>query len=237
MLSCAVKLCPAGKATLTRYLTNSRPPAVVMRPLVYERPFAFAMPSMAQPLPEPPLVVNPLLAKPLIAKPFIANPFVAKPFVAKPLVVNPFIAKPLVVNPFAVKPLVANPLMAKPLLANPLVAKPFSDATAEVSPPTSSICSEQPTIPTIAPNERPTVSPNLIVRFAEAFMFVFPFSVAQPTARVPLALRRPIARGLLLSQGFDSPTCKNQSSNRANSFLNATNVFSGTWQGGWGSRC
>src|SRR6266496_2628690 len=188
------------------YFTTSRPACVVIRPLVFER-----------------CDTRPSIEKPFNVKPLLVKPFVVKPLTAKPFAVKPFMAKPLVVKPFAVKPFEVKPLMVKPFKANP-----FSDSTAALSALTSSICSAQPTIPTMAPKESPTVNPSLIVRLVEAFIPLSPFSVAQPTPGVPLALRRPIARVLLLSQGFELPTCKNQSSNQANAFLSMTNDNSGT---------
>src|SRR6476659_3960580 len=53
------------------YLMTSRPPAVVMSPLVDERP---------------PAVSRPFIEKPFIEKPFIEKPFIEKPFIEKPFI-------------------------------------------------------------------------------------------------------------------------------------------------------
>ena len=79
---------------------------------------------------------------------------------------------------------------------------PFALTRASSSGASASSCiSPQPTSPTMAPNVSPTLIPNLRVVFSSVSIFCS-LSAARPTARVPLALRRPIARGLRLSQGL-----------------------------------
>jgi len=108
-----------------------------------------------------------------MAKPFIENPFSDMPFIVKPFNDMPFIVKPFIENPFSV-----NPLMVNPFNENPL-----DDSIAAASlAPASSLCSAQPTRPTMAPSESPAVIPNLKILLDEAFIVFFPFSVAQPTA-------------------------------------------------------
>ena len=63
------------------YLTMSRPPAVVIMPLVLDSP--------------------PTLARPFIDRPFMERPFMERPFMDSPFMERPFIDRPFMERPFS----------------------------------------------------------------------------------------------------------------------------------------
>src|SRR5262245_14591125 len=104
--SCLVRLAPAGYAHLTMYLTISRPPAVVMSPLVLESPPTVSRPLRERLLRERPLRERPLRERPLRERPLRERPLRERPLRERPLRERPLRpSQPLRLRPFKDRPL------------------------------------------------------------------------------------------------------------------------------------
>src|SRR4029079_7071633 len=62
------------------YLTMSRPPAVVIRPAVFDRPSTLARAFIDRPFIDRPFIDRPFIDRPFIDRPFIDRPFIDRPF-------------------------------------------------------------------------------------------------------------------------------------------------------------
>src|SRR6185295_18353693 len=72
------------------YFRISRPPGVVARPLVKERPPVVSRPFIERPFMERPFMDRPFMERPFMERPFMDRPFMERPFMDRPFMDRPF---------------------------------------------------------------------------------------------------------------------------------------------------